>query len=81
VYFSITATPVTGGSRAIFGGEYGAGYDQYNRWLRTLPKLGNAQTAALGGAYGAGDAVEKYGGWVLIGSVVLIVLIVVIINN
>jgi Short C-terminal domain len=37
VNFTITATPETGGCRVLFNGEYGAGYGEYQRWLKTLP--------------------------------------------
>jgi hypothetical protein len=37
VHFTVTATPAPGGCRLLFGGEYGAGYNAFQRWLRTLP--------------------------------------------
>jgi hypothetical protein len=37
VNFSLTATPESGGCRVLFSGEFGAGYEEYLRWLQTLP--------------------------------------------
>jgi len=37
VHFTVTATPAPGGCRLLFGGEYGAGYNAFCRWLRSLP--------------------------------------------
>jgi hypothetical protein len=38
VHFTITAVPEGDGCRLVFGGEYGAGYDAYRRWVKRLPK-------------------------------------------
>jgi Short C-terminal domain len=37
VHFTLTATPAPGGCRLLFGGEYGAGYNEFRRWLKNAP--------------------------------------------
>lgn len=43
VNFMVTAKPAPGGCSLHFGGEFGAGYDGYRHWLRTLPKPGSGR--------------------------------------
>jgi len=78
VNFSITATPADGGCRLLFGGEYGAGFNEFRHWVRSLPKPEGAGRAAEVPVSARAGALVRNAGWILIGLVVFIVFMTII---